>query len=270
MPPGFSPQSMAQPSIKRGFLSAVTVQSSQADRRHQNSSSLVFDMDFSSESGSFGVPLRGLSETGSLEEFDCFRSLAMERAQELMTPASQLEKSICDVVRMLWPEQCLSEGGSPDIQLLKTQMEGMGYKVDVVGDGQPRKSQSAPSQMWKHLRHSFLVCYGVLGPAGVTLAYQKTPVVVDPRFKEQFAIAHPSPWFEGLLKVMSSEFVGHPDALKRLVSLVCDEMLKVFVEQKLSIPPWRNQKAMLSKWTGPISEYIKTRPAEQSALQVCE
>lgn len=268
MPPGFSPQSTTEPSIKVSIMSAATVQTTQ-ERRHQNSSSLVFDMDFSSESGSCGLPIRGLSESGSMEELDCFRSLAMERAQELMTPTSQLEKSISDVVKMLWPEQCLGEDGNPDIQVLKTQLEGLGYRLDIVGKSQRPKIQ-APSQMWKHLRHSFLLCYGVMGPGGVTLAYQQTPVVVDPRFKEQFAIAHPSPWFEGLLKVMSNEYVGHPDSLKRLVSLVCDEMLKAFVEQKLSIPPWRNQKAMLSKWTGPISEYMKNRSTEQSALEVCE
>lgn len=52
--------------------------------------------------------------------------------------------------------------------------------------------------------------------------------LVDPKFKEQFEIAHPTERYTELLDALPAFFVGTEDRLVALVELLCSEMSAAF------------------------------------------
>lgn len=54
----------------------------------------MFDIEVSSDFGSLGTVGRGLSESGSMEESDCLRSIVLERTTELSETSSKLEEHV--------------------------------------------------------------------------------------------------------------------------------------------------------------------------------
>lgn len=104
----------------------------------------------------------------------------------------------------------------------------------------------------RNLRHSFLA---------VTVAptSSNTPgrmIIVDPRFREQFQIAHTTPRYERLLSAAPAEIVAPSDRLAQLVEIMCAEMATAFTETGTPLPPWRQTAAMLSKWQPRRSEEV--------------
>lgn len=53
-------------------------------------------------------------------------------------------------------------------------------------------------------------------------------VLVDPKFKEQFEIAHPTARYAALLDEVPQCFVGTEERLVALVELLCSEMSAAF------------------------------------------
>ncbi len=51
---------------------------------------------------------------------------------------------------------------------------------------------------------------------------------MDPKFREQFEIAHPSPRYAALLAAVPAWFVGAEERLIPLVELLCAEMCAAF------------------------------------------
>ena len=51
---------------------------------------------------------------------------------------------------------------------------------------------------------------------------------MDPKFKEQFEIAHPTERYVELLDALPAFFVGREDRLVSLVELLCSEMSAAF------------------------------------------
>ncbi|KAF8072496.1 hypothetical protein HT031_000155 [Scenedesmus sp. PABB004] len=73
-------------------------------------------------------------------------------------------------------------------------------------------------------------------------------VIVDPTFRDQFAIAHPSPRYAAVLDALPPVWVGSAPRLAALVELVCGEMVLAFRAAGAVLPPWRQTASMLSKW----------------------
>ena len=71
--------------------------------------------------------------------------------------------------------------------------------------------------------------------------------VLQPHFREQFEISHPTPRYSGLLAMLPSVMVGTAAQLTPLVQLLCAEMSLAFEQHGLSLPPWRQSKSILSK-----------------------
>ena len=74
---------------------------------------------------------------------------------------------------------------------------------------------------------------GQPGPACVQDAGEA--YLVDPKFKEQFEIAHPTERYTELLDALPAFFVGTEDRLVTLVELLCSEMSAAF--QSTGSPP---------------------------------
>lgn len=50
------------------------------------------------------------------------------------------------------------------------------------------------------------------------------------------------------MRLLPEEYVGTSGRLVPLVQLLCEEMGAAFDAQAFTCPPWRQAKAMLSKW----------------------
>ena len=71
----------------------------------------------------------------------------------------------------------------------------------------------------------------------------------DPAFREQFEISRPSQQYQALLAAVPVAFVGSEDRLTATVRLLCKELQREFADKGVTLPPWRDVGAMLTKWT---------------------
>lgn len=94
-------------------------------------------------------------------------------------------------------------------------------------------------------------CAGVTG----TVNY-----LVDPKFREQFEIAHANARYAAVLAAAPVDFVGTEERIVPLVELLCAEMSAAFRAAGATLPPWRQAGAMLSKWRPRRSEDAGAKP----------
>jgi uncharacterized protein (TIGR01615 family) len=125
----------------------------------------------------------------------------------------------------------------------------MGYAVSLresLGGG-------AGGQCLRNLRHCCLVLqrpHSASHTAGNSSSSSVSinSIIVDPTFRDQFAIAHPSARYAAVLDSLPAVFVGHAGRIPQLVELLCAEMSLAFHAAGIVLPPWRQTKSMLSKW----------------------
>lgn len=99
----------------------------------------------------------------------------------------------------------------------------------------------------KVLRHRFLMVEQVvLGIKGKPLFSRE--VVVEPDFKLHFMIPVMTGRYKSVMAELPETFVGGRAQLKSLLVLVCEEMEQAFKEKSRNVPPWRQFKAVWSKW----------------------
>jgi uncharacterized protein (TIGR01615 family) len=139
--------------------------------------------------------------------------------------------------------------------------------------GYPVKLRTALGGGWggsclRNLRHSFLAvtlsgssnsnntaaAAAVAAPSATASA--PCTVLVDPRFREQFEIAHPTPRYARILAEVPAELVAPADRLSKAVELLCTEMAVAFAATGTPVPPWRQAAAMMSKWQPRRSEEV--------------
>lgn len=128
--------------------------------------------------------------------------------------------------------------------------QALGFTVrlrDCVGGG-------AGAQCLHNLRHSFLIlspsAYGVrssLRP-NTSAAAAEEEVIIDPTFRDNFVIAHPSPRYSAALEALPPVFIGTLSTVQPLVELLCAEMALAFKEAGIVMPPWRSLRSMMTKW----------------------
>ncbi|XRB24917.1 DUF506-domain-containing protein [Pseudoscourfieldia marina] len=73
-------------------------------------------------------------------------------------------------------------------------------------------------------------------------------IVVEPRFRESFDVAHPTPLLKKILNAIPEVFVGSTARLRTLVGVLSEHIRVSFHAQGIIVPPWRHEIAMTSKW----------------------
>jgi PDDEXK-like family of unknown function len=79
-------------------------------------------------------------------------------------------------------------------------------------------------------------------------------VLVDLNFKDHFTLPHATGWYSKLLAALPHDWVGTPAALAPLVGLMCAGMRLCFKQAGIPLPPWREGRAVLSKWVTEVHE----------------
>lgn len=92
------------------------------------------------------------------------------------------------------------QGKAVDIETIARELLALGYLVQLRDEAQQDKPRDTRSCL-QQLRHRFIVCIGVRPSCDAEPQYLAEPLVVEPRFREQFAIAHPTAAYEAMLQV---------------------------------------------------------------------
>lgn len=132
--------------------------------------------------------------------------------------------------------------GFLDLEDVGSALASLGYTVQIrrtLGIPSPsRRPLRTSMAVFEHLRHTFIV---VIGP-------KRDVIFVDPRFREQFAVARPTNRLDAFLETVPEVFVGAAEELVRTLDVVCGEVRLAFETQGMSVPPWRRKKSVASKW----------------------
>jgi hypothetical protein len=93
-----------------------------------------------------------------------------------------------------------------DVEAMACELLALGYMVQVRDGAQQTERSKTPRSCLQNLRHRYIVCLGVREAADGEASYLPEPLVVEPRFREQFSIAHPTPEYEALLQVRTRQW----------------------------------------------------------------
>lgn len=115
------------------------------------------------------------------------------------------------------------------------------------------------ASIFKRPRNAFLVLHRVGSKASLSTAGTAEPepgndasaLVVDPFFREAFAITPGTPSYAKVLAALPEVFVGTFVELQRIVRAAAGQVSRSFQEQGMPTPPWRRYDSMMARWIPP-------------------
>lgn len=209
----------------------------------------VFDLELSTR----GVPVGALGDDRSSHGGLSARAAAelapkLQRIAYLARPVAGFEVDLLHQVQSS-REACVRADGQIDLMALARRLHAMGYACSLqcndpgaAGDPAAAGPSAVDGACLEKLRHSFVVCSGRRDGSATHYC------IVDPQFRDQFRIGQPTEAYEAMLAAVPPEFVGSPLRLQALADLLCTEIVEVYRDQGLPLPPWRKSGAMLSRW----------------------
>ncbi|EFN53007.1 hypothetical protein CHLNCDRAFT_58711 [Chlorella variabilis] len=239
--------------------------------KDSSTSSAVFDLELSQRAGKGPAELLarlappghaadgGSAHTGG-DPSAHLPSGLLQRIVYLSRPVMEFELDLLQDLRALRPTCCRTPDGQLDLSALVTQLQGLGYACYLKRNNpaDPAHRHNVQASCLEKLRHESIVC---AGRRDGSLAHW---CVVDPRFREQFAIAQPTPAYDRCLRAVPLEFVGTPLRLQALVEVLCGQVAHAFASSQRTLPPWRKLKSQLSKWFDPEEMPGQAQQAQQA------
>lgn len=147
------------------------------------------------------------------------------------------------------------EDGQLSLKKLMEFLQKMQYDVRIVEEHMGVKQTDFCCCI---VRHSFLLCFGRTGGAEGELPYRAPePFIVDPFFKAQFDVQHPSVAYSAVMEFVPDVFIGPCSVLEDLIRILCCQMEQSFKKTHAPLPPWRTFKSMLARWTHPLKSYTQ-------------
>lgn len=113
----------------------------------------------------------------------------------------------------------------------------------VAGDDASGSPKSSPVLLRAAARHAFVA---VQAPG--ERRWSEAALLVDPFFREAFALARPAPEHAALLAALPAVFVGPPLRLARLLDRLTPRLDAAYAAAALTRPPWRSHAALMARW----------------------
>lgn len=165
--------------------------------------------------------------------------------RSLLRPRTPFEQQLKGAVRVA-RKAAADRGCQLDCNDLAATLQTLGFSVHIRSSlgGGPH------ADCMENLSHEFLI---------VDVPWNRSSsassrVYVDVEFRSQFEVAQSTPAYLQTLEAVDAEFVGTEEALRAVVTLVCEEMTRAFEAHGTTPPPWRRSTSMLSKWCPKRSE----------------
>lgn len=89
-------------------------------------------------------------------------------------------------------------------------------------------------------------------------------LLVDVDFRSEFEIARSTKNYRSVLQYLPSIFVGKPDRLQQIVSIVADALKQSLKKKGMHFPPWRKSEYMRAKW---LSPYIRSNELTETKIE---
>ncbi|KAL1211957.1 hypothetical protein V5N11_023931 [Cardamine amara subsp. amara] len=97
---------------------------------------------------------------------------------------------------------------------------------------------------------------------------QTVRYIVDIDFTSRFQIARPTAQYTRVLQSLPAVFVGRGDGLKRILRLACDAARVSLKSRGLTLPPWRKNRYMQTRWLGPYKRTTNLTPSSSAVNTV--
>jgi len=169
----------------------------------------------------------------TLHDSDAEEHLEQQQSDRMMS-VEELLWSRDPVVARNIAEQVRRSNLAGDVHAVGADLATRGHRVAVF---------LAEPQLRGGLLRAGHQCLLVL-PAG----HPDTELVVDVRFREQFAVPFPSAAYAKLLRSVPETFVGTRETLRAVLNLLCRELERTFESHGASLPPWRRKESVLGRW----------------------
>lgn len=182
-----------------------------------------------------------IAEEGDEESDDVDEGVAMDATVSAMLETidnpqdpflAKLKKVVTDIVDAL---------PTFDLKEVAKQLSTQNYSIAIRSVAGSKDTRTC----LETLRHSYLVI-----KLPFSMKNGLGEVIVDPGFRQQFVIAHPTEAYQTMLEKLPSTFVGPIGALWNVAGWVCEQLEKSFLESGRLVPPWRRSDSILSKWKG--------------------
>ncbi|XP_042518266.1 uncharacterized protein LOC122092039 [Macadamia integrifolia] len=103
-------------------------------------------------------------------------------------------------------------------------------------------------------------------PAGeyeyIDVIVQGDRLLIDVDFRSEFEIARSTKNYKSVLQALPAIFVGKPDRLQQIVSVVSDAAKQSLKKKGMDFPPWRKAEYMRAKWLSPHTRTSVGKPTE--------
>lgn len=218
--------------------------------------SLMFDMEDTHE--------EDLASGGNYSD-DTLPSQAMvDKLKDLLSPQDEDEYMLGMHVKFALSDALERRGDDMEVDELGERLRTLGYSVRLRtalgGD-----SFGGSASCLRNLRHRFLAVSLPNSPQTRKSSYKE--FIVDPKFLDQFEIAHSTMRYDCVLSDVPSAVVVSMGRLTEAVGILCEEMARAFQKTGTPLPPWRQSAAMLSKWQPRRSEDVDMKWSRTSPKQ---
>ncbi|XP_057959216.1 uncharacterized protein LOC131151812 [Malania oleifera] len=105
-------------------------------------------------------------------------------------------------------------------------------------------------------------------PAGeyefIDVIVEEERLLIDIDFRSEFEIARPTGTYKLILQSLPYTFVGKPDRLQQIISVVSEAAKQSLKKRGMPLPPWRKAEYMRAKW---LSPHTRTTPSSTSPIK---
>lgn len=219
--------------------------------------SLMFDMEDTHE--------EDLVSGGNYSDDTLPSQVVMEKLKDLLSPQDEDEYMLGMHVKFALSDALERHGDDMEVDELGERLRTLGYSVRLRtalgGD-----SFGGNASCLRNLRHRFLAVSLPNSPQTRKSSHKE--FIVDPKFLDQFEIAHSTMRYDCVLSEIPSAVVVSMGRLTEAVGILCEEMARAFQKTGTPLPPWRQSAAMLSKWQPRRSEDVDMKWSRKYPKQV--
>ena len=193
---------------------------------------------------------------------------SLDQLKMLVEPEDEDEEMLSMHVNYALNHSLENCGGEMDTVELGERLRTLWYTVTLRtalgGD-----SIGGNASCLRNLRHSFLAVTLPNSSESASSGLEKV-FIVDPKFLDQFEIAHSTSRYDAVLSLLPSAIVLSAGRLADTVGVLCEEMARAFEKTGTPLPPWRQANAMLSKWQPRRSEDVTMTYQHRTPVIVTE
>uniref|UniRef100_A0A5B7B7V8 Uncharacterized protein n=1 Tax=Davidia involucrata TaxID=16924 RepID=A0A5B7B7V8_DAVIN len=196
----------------------------------------------------------GNSDDSSEHEFDscnCFGDTnlnssgeACEILKSLVPCASVSERNLlADTAKIVQKNKICKRKDDYCRKIVIAGLQALGYDASIC-KSRWEKSPSYPAGEYEY----------------VDVIVEGERLIIDIDFRSEFEIARSTKTYKTILQTLPYIFVGKPDRLQRIISIVSESAKQSLKKKGMHFPPWRKAEYVKAKWLSPYTRTTTSSP----------